>query len=691
MKSLFGGLLSAALLLIVSCQPAQPVPTRIQWDEWGVPHIEADTEEELFFAQGWAQMNNHANRILELYGTSRGRAAEYWGVQGLETDMLVHTLGFEELYEEWKEKQDPKTKLIYESFVKGMNAWAEAHPDQIDEDKKAILPLSAKDVHMHSMYVVFTRFVGGYELERTQQWSDMGSNAYAISTERSASGNTMLVQNPHLPWGGEFTWFESHLMLKDRNFYGAMLVGFPGIAIGFNEYLGWSHTDNTIDNADLYELELSGQGYLMDGEEKAFGLSSKSIKVKQADGGLRDQEIQVFHTEHGPVVKKGNSKVLALRMAGNDSPNMFLQWWTMMNSTNLEEFESALQMAQIPFWNVMYADKHGDIFYLFNGLIPKRSQGDWAYWNRVVPGGKSEDIWTEFHSYAELPKLKNPETGWLQNANDPPWSSTIPQLLDPADYPGYVAPVHMYLRPQRSARMLMEDDTITFEELVDYKLSTRIEFADRILDDLQKAVNKYPSEKANQALAVLNDWDRESDAESKGMLLFYNWSRKFQVWNHRNFTEGWDPENPVSTPDGIADEQRAVNLLEEAADELLAKYGRLDVPWGDYYRIVWGERNLPANGIDGSLGVFRVVWAGGGNADNLFAGGGDSWVGVIEFGERPKAKVLLSYGNASQADSPHNGDQLELFSRKEMRDAWFTREQLEGHVVRSILLDSLMK
>ena len=684
MQRQFLGLLTGVLMLF-SCN--QKEPTQIQWDEWGVPHITADNSEDLFYAQGWAQMHNHANLILELYGRSRGKAAEYWGEDELSNDVLVHTLGFEELAQDWEAKQDPELRKIYTSFAQGMNAYADAHPEDIDEDKKQVLPITPKDINMHGMYVVFTRFIGGSDLGRVQQWPDMGSNTYAIGPSRSASGKSMLVQNPHLPWWKEFLFFESHLMYGDRNLYGVTLVGFPGIAIGFNEFLGWSHTDNTIDNADTYELQRTETGYLLDGKNTPFETSSKTVKIKQEDGSFKTHEIPLYKTKHGPVVNQSKDKVLALRMVGMDSPNTFLQWWKMINSTNLNEFETALKMGQIPFWNVMYADKNGQIFYLFNGQVPVREQGDWAYWNRIIPGGKSSDIWTEVHSYEDLPKLKNPEIGWLQNANDPPWSSTIPQTLNPKDYPAYMAPEHMYLRPQRSARMLMEDESITFDELIEYKLSTRVELADRLLDDLSKAVEASDSEKAKEAMKVLDQWDRQANAESKGMLLFFNWARKFNIWDHGNFEKPWNAKEPTSTPDGISDTDRAVRLLEQSANELIAGFGRLDVPWGDYYRIAYADKNLPANGIDGSMGVFRVLWPADSNEKNLFAGGGDSWVGVIEFGETPKAKVLLSYGNASQKDSPHFGDQLELFSKKEMRDAWYRKEDYQKHITKTEILE----
>ncbi|MCH7524552.1 MAG: acylase [Bacteroidetes bacterium] len=678
----FALLLSTLIFLSFSCSPQEKQSTQIAWDSWGVPHITADNTDGLFFAQGWAQMHNHANTILELYGNSRGRAAEYWGKDHVQNDMLIHTLGFEELAEVWGETQDPEQKNIYKAFVRGLNSYAEAHPEAIADKNKVVLPITTNDINMHSMYVIFTRFIAGGDLGRVQQWPDLGSNAYAIAPKKSASGNAMLVQNPHLPWWKEFLFFESHLRLGDKNMYGVTLVGLPGISIGFNDNLGWSHTNNPIDNADTYELELKDGGYLLDGERKDFETSSKTIKIKINDSTMVDQEIPILRTVHGPVVNKTEEKVLALRMVGLDKPNAFLQWWHMILSNNFEEFETALQMAEIPFWNVMYADKEGNIFYLFNGLVPKRSSGDWAYWDRIIPGGKSADVWTEVHSYSDLPRIKNPEVGWLQNANDPPWTSTIPITLHPEDYPAYMSPIRMSFRPQRSARMLLEDDSITFDELVDYKLSTRLEFADRILDDLFKAIDASDSEKAKEAKTVLENWDREANADSKGMLLFYKWAKKFNVWNKANYTEPWSLEKPNTTPDGIADPERAVRLLEQAATEMETKYGKLDVPWGDYYRIVYNGKNLPANGIDGSMGVFRVAWPARADENNMYVGGGDSWVGVIEFGEQVRAKVLLSYGNSTQKDSPHNGDQLELFSKKELRDAWFTKEDVKANTVR---------
>ena len=227
---------------------------------------------------------------------------------------------------------------------------------------------------MHGMFVVFTRFIGGSDLGLAQRWTGKGSNTYAIGPSRSASGNALLVQNPHLPWSNEFLFTEYHFNLNGRNLYGANIIGMPGIAIGFNESLGWSHTDNTIDNSDTYELDLVDGNYLLDGKQKKFQTRTKTIQVKQLDGTTIKRDLTILKSEHGPIIKKSNDKAIAIRLAGTDRSNMFLQWWKMLNSKNFSDFESALKMAQIPFWNVMYADREGNIFYLFNGLVPKRKQ-----------------------------------------------------------------------------------------------------------------------------------------------------------------------------------------------------------------------------------------------------------------------------------------------------------------------------
>jgi len=657
--------------------------SHITWDSWGVPHVYAESEQEIFFADGWIQMQAHANTILKLYGRSRGRAAEYWGEQYLESDKLIHNLGHPELAVSQWQQQDPQSQQIITAFIAGMNAYATLHPEAISDDNQAVLPLTVTDTNLHALFVVNTRFVGGQELGQAGKWDELGSNTYAVGPSHTENGFAMLVQNPHLPWSEEYLFFGKHLKTPERNIYGVTLVGLPGFAIAFNDKLGWSHTNNTIDNADLYKLTLDGEGdergYLLDGERQQFETVNKTISIKAADGTLGQQELITRRSIHGPVIKMGTEKALALRLVGADRPDLVLQWWRMANADSFDEFDTALSMGQIPFWNVMYADREGTIFYVFNGQVPVRSHGDWDFWQGIIPGDVSKNLWTSVHDYAELPKTKNPPGGWLQNANDPPWTSSFPMQLDADDFPAYMAPRGMGFRPQRAVRMMLEDESISFEELIEYKLSTRMELADRLLDDLYAAIDEHGSELAREARTVLMDWDREANVESKGAALFYAWAKKMGPSNQENFARAWDESHPHTTPDGLADPQAMVKLLEEVAAEMKQTHGSLDIAWGDVYRISHNDIDLAGNGGSGSLGIFRVAWPGKEDNGIEYIGGGDSWVAIIEFTEQPHARVLLSYGNSTQKDSPHNGDQLALFSRKEFRDAWINEKDIASH------------
>ncbi len=667
------------------------VSTELLWDEWGVPHIYAKNNNELFYTFGYAQMHSHANTILKNYAYSRGRAAEYFGAKSLPNDMMVHAFDFPATAEKWFTMQTPEFKEYISQFVKGMNDYATQVPGAILARHKSILPIERDDILRHALFVIYSRFVGGNDIQgAARAAAEKGSNTYAIGPSKSASGNAMLVMNPHLPWFDEWLFYEGHFNAPGINMYGATLVGLPTLGIAFNEYLGWSHTNNTIDNADTYVLKMDGAGYVVDGKTKAFSIKKKTLKIKDEAGVLQSKEVDFLSSEDfGHVVSVANDTAYSVKMPGFDRPYGIVQWWEMASAKNLNEFKSALKKIQIPFFNVMYADKAGNIFYLFNGQIPRRPKGDWNFWSGMVDGTKSENIWSEILTYDELPKLENPETGWLQNANDPPWTSTYPTMIDPKDYKPYVAPIEMGFRPTRAVRMLLEDDSISFDELVAYKNSTRIEMADRFLDDLDKAVSEHGNETATAAMKVLNKWDRQADANSKGMALFYQWARKLGINKSENFSKPWSLNDAFYSRQNLTDPIAAVRALEEVAQNFIDKGTALDVAWGDVYRIKYNDKDLPGNGAEGSVGIFRVAWAEAPKEDGIsYISGGDSWQSVIEFGDKVRAKVLMSYGNSTQPGSRNNGDQLELFAKKEMRDCYFYKSDvLKNLALKEVLVD----
>jgi acyl-homoserine-lactone acylase len=678
--------LFCALLIFSSCAQTQTVKPEILWDHYGVPHIYGRTVEEMYYGFGWAQMHNHANLLLKLLGQARGKAAEYWGSDFVESDKEVHLFNLAAIARKTYSLQEPQYKGYLDAFVRGINDYAQKHPGSITKEMKMVLPVTPLDIMAHSNRVICLEFLGKEDIVNTLRSVSPGSNAYAIGPSRSASKRAMLVANPHLPWGDFFLFFEAHLNGPGFSAYGVSLIGQPALNIAFNHYLGWTHTVNTIDASDRYELILKDNGYLLDGKTELFDSRTDTLKIRQADGSLKEELVTFRYAKQGPVTGQNETKAYAVRIAGLDNAFLAAQYHKMASAQNWKEFESAVEMMQNPMFNIIYADKEGHIVYLFNGNVPKRAEGDWRFWHQTVDGTQSKYIWSQVHSYEDLPKVIDPATGFVQNANDVPWTCTYPPVLDPQNFPAYMSPQEeMEWRPQRAVNMIRKDPSITFDELVGYKLNTGMETAYRFLDDLLAAVQKHPDSIALRAAAVLKAWDRSTNTGSKGALLFTHW---FDKLNKDDFLKPWNEKEPVTTPSGLKDPERAVALLVSAAKEVQQLYGRLEEPWGNIYRFHVGDQDYPANGGPAQYGIFRTMYFNS-RGSKAYAVGGDTYVAVIEFGTRVRAQVLLSYGNATQPGSKHIGDQLPLLSQKKLRPALLDRREVEKNTEeREILVPS---
>lgn len=668
--------------LVVGCQSigAPPRSTEILWDTYGVPHIYGKDTQSAFYAFGWAQMQSHGNLLLRLYGQARGRGAEYWGEKYLASDKWTLTMGVPSRANSWYDAQNPTFKSYLDAFALGINAYVKENPNLIDDSVKVVLPVKAEDVLAHLQRVLYFTFMvnEAQVLGISEQKTLAGSNGWSIAPKRSASGNAMLLANPHLRWSDLFLWYEAQITAPDINAYGASLVGIPVLNIAFNDNLGWTHTVNTHDGWDAYELKLSGDGYMFDGKVRPFETKNINLKVKRPDGTLGSEPLEIKSSVHGPIVTQKDGKPIAVRVVGLDRPGTLEQWWDMARAQNLSQFQKVLRRLQLPMFTVMYADREGHIMHLFNGQVPVRQEGDFKYWEGIIRGDTSRTLWTKIHPYQDLPRVIDPPSGWLQNANDPPWTTTFPLAIKPDDYPAYMAPRFMDFRAQRSARMLDEDDKISFDEMIEYKHSTRMELADRILDDLIPAARKYGNEVAQRAATVLEIWDRQANADSKGGVLFAFWGTELDF--DKAFSKPWIEHLPRTTPDGLANPKNAVAILEAVAAKVEKDYGKLDVAWGDVFRLKRGNVDLPGNGGDGDLGIFRVINFAPSVEEKFQPVAGDSYVAAIEFSKPVKAMALIGYGNATQPGSRHATQQLPMMQEKKLRPVWRTREEITANL-----------
>lgn len=701
--------------------------SEILWDRYGVPHVLAKTVPDMFFCFGYAQAEAHGDLLLHTVGGSRGRGAEYFGPgyrdTNLLTDRWIWTNEIPIRSVKWLAEQTPLFRSYLDAFAAGINAYGAAHPDALAPEVKQVLPITALDIIEHAQHFYNFEFVAGRALAippragvadlgelsppmdpfaPTEEDAADGSNGWAIGPSHSSSGKAMMLLNPHLAWGGEQTYFEVHLTAPGINLYGATQIGIPALRFVFSDYIAITNTVNTNNGHLLYRIAEADGGYKFDGKVLPYTKANYPIKVLQKDGSYTTENVSVLKTVHGPIIRRDDGAPIALYVAGLDKPFMLEQVFKMSTAHNFAEYEAQARRLQIPMYNIMYADRDGHIEYLFNAPVPRRSQGDYAFWSRPVAGDTSSLLPSGSLTYDELPKIIDPPSGYVQNSNQPPWDAAWPTLIDPKLYAPYIAPQFPTFRSDRALRMLSEDSKISFDMLLQKKLSTRAEGADRLLPDLFAAVDQYGTPRAKQAATVLKTWDRQTEADSKGAVLFWRWATRFGMpaaaaSSTHNFATPYDLSRPLTTPAGIKYPAAAAAMLDAAAEDVITAFGALDKPWGSYLRLEINAQSagaaaapergpalngvdLPGNGGPGAIGIFRVITPGPIQDGTSTPVHGDGFTIAMEFTQPIHAKALVSYGACSQPACAHHTDQLPLFENKQWRDVWRTLPEIEANL-----------
>ncbi len=670
----------------------------IHRDSYGVPHVYAPTDASCVFGYVYAQAEDNFWQIEDNYIRALGRAAEVDGESGLPNDLMNRALEISKLSRAEYERADAQRRELWNAAAEGLNYFIERNP----QDKpRLITRYEPWHVVALGRWVVYQMFIvrrmnlkfddTRLALSEPVSDSEVGSNAWAVSPSKSASGNALLFINPHQPFFGYGQWYEGHLH-SDRgwNVSGASFFGMPFPVIGHNQYLGWTHTVNSPDVGDLYLEKFDDPqnplAYRYDANgQKSYRQAiewAEQIKIKTASG-IETKSFKLRKTHHGPIIGKQDGQAVALKLAKIEESSVFGQWYEMGRARTLAEFKAAMAGLSIPFLNTMYADGAGNIFYVYNGAVPRRST---KYdWKLPVDGSITETEWRGFHALDELPQLLNPKSGWLQNCNSTPFATVNEGNLNKTDFPEYMTREGDNARARVSRQILSGKNKFTFDEWSRAAFDTTVLEAKTAIPELVTEWESLKKEDGTRAsrlmdvIAELKAWDQVSTVESRAMTLFTLWFERAYRMRAAGDQAQW----------------LKIRAIEAVIRELERNQGTWRVAWGKINRLQRlhssGEEPFsdarPSLPIAGAVGELGIVFNFGARAEKgqkrNYGTAGHSFVSVVEFGPQVQARSVLVFGQSADPQSPHHFDQAPLYSKGQFKPAWFYLAEIKAHAERT--------
>ncbi|MCX5772025.1 MAG: penicillin acylase family protein, partial [Candidatus Hydrogenedentes bacterium] len=417
--------------------PPGTYDVRILRDTWGVPHIFGKTDADCAYGLAYAHAEDDYATIIEALRGARGKMAAVKGKDLAPQDFAVGLLRVREIVaEKYQTDLSPEARALCDAYAAGLNHYAALHPKE--KDGRGLLPFTGQDV-VAGFVLKAPMFFGldskvkelfGEERRRPVSEKNtstasvltnglpIGSNAFAVSPLRSSDGQTFLNINSHQPWEGVVAWYEAHLHSEQGlDIVGGTFPGAPVILVGHNRHLGWAHTVNNADLADIYVLDINPDNpnqYKFDGQWRDLEVRKVPITVK-IWGPIRwTVKREALWSVYGPTVRQPHG-TYSIRYSSQGDIRQVEQWYRMGKSTNLEEWQAAMRMGSIGSFNCVYADEKGNIYYLFNALLPLRNE---AYdWEQYLPGNTSETLWTQYAPLDKLPQVLNPPSGFIQSCN----------------------------------------------------------------------------------------------------------------------------------------------------------------------------------------------------------------------------------------------------------------------------------
>jgi acyl-homoserine-lactone acylase len=531
----------------------------------------------------------------------------------------------------------------------------------------------------------------------------VGSNQWAIAGSRTRSGAAMLLINPHQPYYGWGQYYEAHLHSEETlRFTGAGFYGMPIPSKGHNGRLGWTYTVNDPDIADgwieTFDDPHNPLHYRYDKGYREAIEWTDTIQVRQTDG-VKAFKFRFRKTHHGPIVKRLNEhKHVAVQVSGAFDPRRPEQAMRMIQAQNFSAWYDAARMCAIPMFNISYADQEGTIFYVYNGSIPKRDPG--FDWTRPVEGSDPRTEWKGVHPFEELPQVLNPPTGYVQNCNSSPFTTSDEGNPFRNDFPKYMfEDADMDQRRAKMCRKLLRESTdVTFEKLQELAFDTTLYWPLVSLPAYSRELTRLEqtdpelAQKIGPYLQHLLHWNCRAEPGSTETTLCVAWYEEL-------YGVGYPAETMHAAYQASRTEQ--LKALVKAAESLRKIHGDWQVPWDKVHRLQrvvnisnvedagvllssW-RTSVPCLGAPGPLGIVFTVYSSPSIPwlrPQRFSVVGTSYLATVEFTPRVRAASAIQFGSSSDPKSDHYFDQAELFSNRKLKPAWFYPEDVQAHAVR---------
>jgi acyl-homoserine-lactone acylase len=513
-----------------------------------------------------------------------------------------------------------------------------------------------------------------------------GSNGFAISPAITASGNALLLINPHTS-----LFFRSEVNMNSKqglNAYGAVTWGQFFIYQGFNEYCGWMHTSSSADAVDYYletVIEKDGKYFYKYGEEQRPFIE-KTIKLNYKQNDLiATKEVKVYYSHHGPVIREQDGKWVTVRLMV-EHIKALTQSFTRTKARNYEEFNKIMDLRTNSSNNTVYADREGNIAYYHGNFMPVRDRK--FDWSKPVDGSNPETEWKGLHPVNEMITIKNPANGWIQNCNSTPFTACGENSPKREDYPAYMAPDAENPRGLHAVRVLEKRKDFTLERLIDAAYDSYLIAFEDMIPSLVKAYDHIAltdkTIKKNLAgpVGMIRDWDLRFSLTSVPTSLAVYYGQELRR------RPGQSPNNQGSASDKMNFEKQQLDALSAAVKKLETDFGTWKTPWGEVnrYQRLNGDIVQQFNDVKPSLPVPFASAQWGSLASfasrtypgtkKMYGTSGNSFVAFVEFGKRIRAKSILAGGINCVPGSPHFDDQALMYTECRFKDVLFYKEDV---------------